>query len=103
MNWKEFDRKWSQRNLKYRSKICLEGLTKNINTLTLDSRCPCRDLNQCYIGFQSDYFDFNTGGLKFTHYIGISYFDDVLVMSGISARLLTSLLEKGYLKDHMQF
>jgi hypothetical protein len=32
-----------------------------------------------------------------------SYFDDVLVMSGVSARLLTSLLEKGYLKDHMQF
>jgi hypothetical protein len=32
-----------------------------------------------------------------------SYFDDVLVMRGISARLLTSLLEKGYLKDHKQF
>jgi hypothetical protein len=45
MNWEEYRRKWSWLNWNYCPGICLEGLRKNINNLSQNSRSPGIDLN----------------------------------------------------------
>jgi hypothetical protein len=45
MSWKGFGRKWSRPNCRYYTGIRLEGLRKNHEKLSQDSRSPGRDLN----------------------------------------------------------
>jgi hypothetical protein len=45
MKWKECGKKEPWSNSRYYSSICLEGLSKNIDSLSHDSRYPSRDLN----------------------------------------------------------
>jgi hypothetical protein len=45
MNWKEFGRKLSWRDLRHYPGICFEGLRKPTTNICQDGRSPGRDLN----------------------------------------------------------